>query len=560
VADNRYTAKIRAKRIELEYFKRLHPFRRWKLMLSIIIPLIAGIWLVAYAARGDQRIYTSGPLSTAHAMWETACTDCHKAVAPDGKPNDKAFLIPVHDTTCLACHDGPIHAANQVDPHGKNGPTCASCHVEHKGHTQLADLADNTCTQCHADVKTKDGKPPVFAAKVSHFTSNHPEFAIDVKDDKGVVRRVGLDKGAEAKDTAAIKLNHEKHLKAGLKGIEDVQKVRGKDAAGIVQAEGKLGLSCAFCHVPDKDRRYIQPISYAKHCADCHPLGVGTVDATAPHQNPQIVHSFLRTLFIETHESCLPTAPTDPKVKEQCDNLGLAAAAPAEGGRGRRGGSGGTEEAPSEGPRLRRGGASLRPEIPPGVVLAQARGGRRGGEEAPPADAPKEEGASEGGGRGRGRFGRQEEAPATGGGGGGGGAGAAMAWASQQLTGAEKLMFKTCETCHVMKSEPNKLPVVAPTNIPTRWLPHSTFDHGAHRPVACAECHKVTASKETTDVLLPSVKLCRECHRPKDGARAGCVECHLYHDKTKERDPNGPFTVPQLVKRQPASAGSAGAR
>ena len=56
MADNRYTAKIRAKRIELEYFKHLHPFRRWKLILSIVVPLIAGVWLIAYASRGDQRI------------------------------------------------------------------------------------------------------------------------------------------------------------------------------------------------------------------------------------------------------------------------------------------------------------------------------------------------------------------------------------------------------------------------------------------------------------------------------------------------------------------------
>ena len=63
-------------------------------------------------------------------------------------------------------------------------------------------------------------------------------------------------------------------------------------------------------------------------------------------------------------------------------------------------------------------------------------------------------------------------------------------------------------------------------------------------------------SKETTDVLLPSVAVCRECHRERGGARTGCVECHVYHDKTRERDPSGPFAVPQLVKGPPAAGGS----
>jgi hypothetical protein len=554
VADNRYTAKIRAKRIELEYWKRLHPFRRWKLMLSIIVPLIAGAWLIAYAARGDQTIYTSGALSTAHAMWETACTDCHKAVpaSADMKAaTDKAFFIPVHDQTCLSCHDGPVHAANM-----HADPTCASCHVEHKGHTELAALKDNTCTQCHADLKTKDGKPPVFAAKVGSFNGDHPEFAITVKDDKGAVRRVSLDKKAELKDTAAIKLNHEKHLKVGLKGIEDMQKARGgKPIPGVIQQKDGQQLACAFCHVQDENRKNMLPISFVKHCKDCHGLDVDyrLPDAVAPHDTPQLVHAYLRTTFIEAWETC-QTAQTDPKKQQMCTDLELKPASAPAGAPG----GGAAPEAPAERPRGRLRGAEYMPLIPPDVILAQARGGRRGGGEAP-SDAPAAEEGS-GGGRGRGRFGRgggEEEAPAAGGGKGGG----ALTWANEQLPAAEKVMFKQkCEFCHVMTAEPNQLPKVAPTNIPNRWFTHSVFDHGAHRPLGCVECHKASASKETTDVLMPAIATCRECHRENGGARSGCVECHLYHDKTKERDPNGPFTVPQLVKRQPASAGSASPR
>jgi predicted CXXCH cytochrome family protein len=89
---------------------------------------------------------------------------------------------------------------------------------------------------------------------------------------------------------------------------------------------------------------------------------------------------------------------------------------------------------------------------------------------------------------------------------------------------------------------------VAPTAIPTRWLPHSVFDHGTHRTLTCTECHsKAAKSTDTVDVLMPEVKVCRACHSAAGGARTSCVECHLYHDKSQERDPNGLLTIRRLI-------------
>jgi hypothetical protein len=124
-------------------------------------------------------------------------------------------------------------------------------------------------------------------------------------------------------------------------------------------------------------------------------------------------------------------------------------------------------------------------------------------------------------------------------------------WVPAQIGKAESALFKKkCAECHALTAGSEKLPEVVPTAIPARWLPHSRFDHGAHRPVACTECHGgALKSTETRDVLLPSKTTCRECHRDAGGARAGCVECHLYHDKTKARDLNGPLTIRQLTGR-----------
>src|SRR4029077_19984146 len=94
------------------------------------------------------------------------------------------------------------------------------------------------------------------------------------------------------------------------------------------------------------------------------------------------------------------------------------------------------------------------------------------------------------------------------------------------------------------------LPVVAKAAITTRWLSHASFDHEAHQMVSCAACHaKAADSKETSDVLIPSVQTCKQCHHAgSDAAEARCFECHTYHDWSKEKHVTGAFTVPQLIE------------
>jgi hypothetical protein len=107
-----------------------------------------------------------------------------------------------------------------------------------------------------------------------------------------------------------------------------------------------------------------------------------------------------------------------------------------------------------------------------------------------------------------------------------------------------------CSYCHTMqKTEP--LPTIVPPKIPVRWQQHASFDHRAHRPIACVGCHAAAPkSADTTDVLLPKLGVCQECHRAGGGARAGCPECHLYHDRVKERSPDGPHSVPQFLTKE----------
>ena len=113
---------------------------------------------------------------------------------------------------------------------------------------------------------------------------------------------------------------------------------------------------------------------------------------------------------------------------------------------------------------------------------------------------------------------------------------------------AEKHLYNaTCNKCHKLDKTHLPFPEVEKTAIPAVWFPHARFEHIAHRQLKCASCHQdVSKSKKTTDVLLPGIQKCQDCHRP-DRTRTDCVTCHLYHDISKKREWDGPFTIQRLL-------------
>src|SRR5438477_12449984 len=76
VARTRTTKKL-AQRIDLNYFKRPTPLKRAKLWLAILLPVIALVWIAGHYIARDSRVYSSGRLSNAHAVFETQCAACH---------------------------------------------------------------------------------------------------------------------------------------------------------------------------------------------------------------------------------------------------------------------------------------------------------------------------------------------------------------------------------------------------------------------------------------------------------------------------------------------------
>jgi len=152
-----------SERFDLTYVRhRTWPnnLARWA---SFALVLAVGGVLAVLALRRDNRIYTAGTLTTAHAMFGDDCRQCH---LPD--PSRSGYWLPPSDKACLQCHTAAAHP----DPHqatlagelhavpGQLGKVvmsgnCADCHVEHKGRDHdLNRIDDRFCVQCHGDLKS----------------------------------------------------------------------------------------------------------------------------------------------------------------------------------------------------------------------------------------------------------------------------------------------------------------------------------------------------------------------------------------------------------------------
>ena len=269
------TAKQRAQRIDLNYFKHAGGMKRWRVLLSLALPIAALLWVSVFAAAGNRRPYSAGPVSSAHAFAEMRCELCHTGPgtprdAPDPRtPRDPwPFRAHTTDRACLTCHDAPAHTVNQTAPQ-----TCATCHQEHRGRVQLARIADGFCVECHRDLKTTRGDPAIARA-VDAFPSGHPEFAA-VK--------------AGAQDPGRLRFNHAVHMKDSVRGPKGPEK-----------------LECATCHAPEIARTsgktkgpattgLMAPVTYEQNCASCHPLFFDErIEQAVPHVKPETVRALVQ--------------------------------------------------------------------------------------------------------------------------------------------------------------------------------------------------------------------------------------------------------------------------
>ncbi len=456
------TTKSLAQRIDLQYFTRRDAFRKWRLWLSVAIPVLGVGWLVFARVSGNENIYTKGQLSSAHAVLAGNCSVCHVRGA--------SFRAIVSDKVCLGCHDAPPHNPRQTFT-----PQCSSCHVEHAGHARLAETSDSACTQCHADLKTTDGQHLVDP-HISGFDKGHPQFA---------ALRAGY------RDPGTINLNHFAHLQSTIRGPHGpVQMVcddchRPTDtndpwpySVAMVQPASQQPVIVGPNDSQQRKRRsvevgagaYMQPIKYVNQCAACHTLQFDRlIPEPAPHDKPEVVRAFIVSKYTDY-------------IAQHPEALRLPVLAIDDG-------------------------------MPPGLTLSVL--GPTGTATPTFAKSPSE-------------------------------------WVQLRTAEAERLLWsKNCKLCHAStQHEGPGLPESVKAVIPNRWFPNAEFDHQAHRMLACIACHTtIPKSRKTSDINLPGIELCRQCHKQAgasaQAAEGRCFECHSYHDWRKERRINGIMQIAQ---------------
>ncbi len=505
-------------RVDINVHREPNRLRRTAWWLASWAGVGSLLWLSLQHLQGEHQIYQAGDVTMSHRLFENECWRCHTTWAPLQRLislSDDAHSI--DNKKCLTCHRIGEHHDNQIPAH--RDISCAACHQEHEGAEMLTKPSSRHCIACHIDLKTIHGPSEVFAKQVTRFDQleGHPDFLLKAltKDattaplphaKHGANRAIENfqrpgDDAPHWQDRGRIRFNHAAHLKAEYDA-------NGKLIHGLIGKDRKftdLSRSCEVCHEPDHEGRFLKPISFESHCRECHPLLFDHErfpGQAVPHQTPDIVRGFLTETY---------TLREFGSRKVEGGTPNDSPSRPLPGHR--------------DFQRLSKDQAKVvLDEVTKAEQLAQQHRHSQFGYEA------------------------------TGG----------------------------CRYCHEVKSVASKSATaiadwkIEPSNIPSRWLVHSQFHHKPHRLLSCTACHAgVAQSKNTGDVLIPSIDICRACHSqqpaewlaglksdagdksasPKSppieslkdllstvnrGARTSCIECHDYHDPTKEKW-NGPF-------------------
>jgi hypothetical protein len=486
------TTKAVAQRIDLNYFKRATPFKRAKLWLAILAPAAAAVWIGWHVWGRDNRVYSSGRLSAAHAVLETQCAACHVREAGE-------FSAAAKDSACLSCHDGPAHHPDATTS-GTAKLTCEECHIEHRGRMKLAAASSRGCAKCHSDLGVA-GPGSQFAKQIRSFADGHPEFAL-----------LQAQSGKAPSDPATIKLNHALHMKSIRRGPNgpmvqlecsdchrpsssmDLHWEYGdQNYAGAMvaytraqqfESGGSRGLPAKR---PWSDRQLMAPVKFANACAGCHSLTFDKrFDEGVPHDDPEVVHAYLVRKFaayIATHPAELR------EVQEPKRNLA-----------GR-----------ETGPVMR--AVSADEWVREHVAVSEELLWHKTCAQCHAISATSLQDV---------KTARWDAA---------GGQSGPVTPLNAKTTGAEI-----------------KLPTIAAARVKLQWLPHARFDHDAHTGFSCAGCHgNALRSTDSADVLIPAIAVCQTCHADGPGhASPQCAECHTYHDWSKRKEVKPAFTLPAL--------------
>jgi predicted CXXCH cytochrome family protein len=97
-----------------------------------------------------------------------------------------------------------------------------------------------------------------------------------------------------------------------------------------------------------------------------------------------------------------------------------------------------------------------------------------------------------------------------------------------------------CGECHIPSGDGGVMPVFQHSD----YFLNARFDHEAHEQEDCTTCHAADQSDSATDLLMPTLASCRECHSGAEAVQAEvpstCAMCHSYHPPNFGRGGDGP--------------------
>ena len=109
-------------------------------------------------------------------------------------------------------------------------------------------------------------------------------------------------------------------------------------------------------------------------------------------------------------------------------------------------------------------------------------------------------------------------------------------WARRKAEeiGEELFEFNGCINCHRVNRLQDSPPQweIMPVKLNQNWLPKSNFSHESHKTMKCLFCHAGPESEYSSDILIPSIEACQECHggvHASDKLQSTCVDCHVFH-------------------------------
>lgn len=455
---------------------------------------IAAIWSIVYGLPAKSRVHDPGPLADAHRQWQNDCRRCHDGADVGGIWKNTSLAV--SDSACLQCHDGAIHTQNQAhfaSADKSRSSNCVACHIEHKGGAALAANQDQTCVQCHGNLTSElAGAKSQVANRIVAFDVNdkHPKFggSFEHRDGKLV-------------DPTVLKFNHAKHMTLSEISSNCVlcheardPSPNAKELAAKTAPPWKSMKDRAMDAIGSSDGRYMQPISYERHCQVCHKMKLPASDVAIAHEDMRLVRAQIASF----------TA---------ADLRGIAEAKPAE--------------------RPRPGQRPTKPKSLNEQTLEKVRGSLSEEELKQLTDSLAASATT------------QPTVPD---------ANLVELFVAHSATTSCAYCHEMQGDVPALTKSKDSLLASVPTQIPDsprRWFTASQFDHRAHRGMKCLDCHAdAMTGTQTEQLMQPQIDTCVKCHRTEEGnqsvagtAPSNCITCHQFHDRRVESWGNGKLSM-----------------